>query len=72
MDWKQLEKNWKKMGERIQQKFSELSDEELDRIGGDRQKMQEYLQKHYDLKKEEAEKRLDTFMKGLEDFTERH
>lgn len=67
MDWKKVEKNWQNMGTEFQQKFSKLSDEEIQRIGGDRQMLQKQLEEHYDLNEDEAEKRLDRFVKGLDD-----
>lgn len=66
MEWHKVQKNWNKVKGQFQQKFSKISEEDMKHIGGDRKKMQKYIQKQYGLGTKEAERRLERFVEDLE------
>ena len=52
MEWKQLKGD-------VQKEWGKLTNDELDRIEGDRLKLEGLIQERYGIKQEEAQKKLD-------------
>lgn len=63
MDWNRIEGNWKQWKGRAKEQWGKLSDDDLDRIGGKRDRLVGYLQERYGYGKDEAEKKADEFGK---------
>lgn len=61
MNWDQIEGNWKQFKGKVKEKWGELTDDDLQVIGGKRDKLIGKLQEKYGIAKEEAEKELKTF-----------
>lgn len=61
MNWDQVEGNWKEFKGKVQQKWGQLTDDDLDEIQGKRTELVGKLQKRYGYEKEKAEKELDSF-----------
>lgn len=61
-----LEGNWKQLRGGIREKWGELTDDELDRIAGKRDKLAGVLQEKYGYSQMEAEKHIDDFLKDWE------
>jgi uncharacterized protein YjbJ (UPF0337 family) len=61
MNWDQVEGNWKEFKGKVQQKWGQLTDDDLDQIDGKRTELIGRLQKRYGYAKEQAEKELDSF-----------
>lgn len=61
MNWEQIEGNWKQFkGEALRQ-WGKLTDDELDAIQGNRDKLVGKIQERYGKSKEEAERELDAW-----------
>lgn len=63
MSWNQVEGNWKQFKGKIQEKWGELTDDELDQIAGKRDILLGKIQEKYGLAEGEAEKRIAEFEK---------
>ncbi len=61
MDWNKIEGNWKQWKGRAKEQWGKLSDDDLDRIEGKRDRLVGYLQERYGMAKDEAEQKADEF-----------
>lgn len=66
MNWDQVEGKWKEMKGRVREKWGKLTDDELETIGGKRDKLAGILQQKYGMVKEEAEKQIAQFERTLD------
>jgi uncharacterized protein YjbJ (UPF0337 family) len=57
-----LKGKWKQLKGDAQKKWGKLTDDDLDRIEGNREKMVGTLQERYGYKKDEAERELDAYL----------
>ena len=62
MNWEQIEGNWKQFKGEAQSQWGKLTDDDLDVVEGNHQKLVGKLQERYGYAKEEAEKEVDDFM----------
>ncbi len=62
MNWDSIEGNWKEFKGKLRSKWAKLTDDDLEHIGGKKDILLGRLQQHYGLKKDEAERQLDTFL----------
>lgn len=58
-----LQGNWKQLKGKIQQQWGEITNDELDRIQGNREEMIGLLQEKYGYERQKAERELDAFLK---------
>jgi len=65
MNWDQIEGNWKKLKGRIQQKWGDLTDDDMDRIEGRRDELVGHLQEKKGIAREEAEREVDRWARDL-------
>ncbi|MGI6458381.1 MAG: CsbD family protein [bacterium] len=65
MNWDQLEGNWKQFQGKIQAKWGELTNDDLDVIHGNRKQLIGRIREKYGMKTEEAEREVDTFISSL-------
>ena len=63
MNLDQLQGNWKKLKGEIKSEFGELSDDEIMQAEGESEKLTGLVQEKYGLTKEQAEEKLDSFLK---------
>ncbi len=61
MNWDQVKGNWKQFRGKVQEKWGELTDDELDVVEGRREQLVGVIQEKYGIAKEEAEKQVDEF-----------
>jgi len=61
-----LEGNWKEIRGEIRQRWGELTDDELEQINGQRDKLVGSLQKRYGYSRDEASRQLDDFLNDWE------
>jgi uncharacterized protein YjbJ (UPF0337 family) len=61
MNWDRIEGNWKQLKGRVREQWARLTDDELDRIAGRREKLAGCLQNSYGIAKDEAEKQIRDF-----------
>ncbi|ALK07947.1 CsbD family protein [Blastochloris viridis] len=65
MNWDRIEGNWKMLRGQIQQKWGDLTDDDLDRIEGKRVELIGRLQARYGLARDEAERQVDSWTDTL-------
>jgi uncharacterized protein YjbJ (UPF0337 family) len=63
MNWAQVEGKWKQFRGQVKEKWGRLTDDELDVIAGNRDKLIGKLQEKHGLSKEEAERQLEEWQK---------
>ncbi|NCO20988.1 MAG: CsbD family protein [Rhodobacterales bacterium] len=62
MNWDQIEGNWKMFKGKIQSKWGDLTDDDLDVAEGNREQLEGKIQERYGKTKEEARKEVDKFL----------
>ena len=66
MNWDQIAGEWKNMKGRIREQWGELTDDDMDRIGGKKDQLVGTIQSKYGLAKEETERQVDEFARKAE------
>lgn len=61
MNWDQVGGNWKEIKGKLQQKWGELTDSDIEAIQGKKDELVGRLQKKYGYTKDQAEKEVDQF-----------
>jgi len=64
MNWDQIKGKWHEVKGSIRAKWGELTDDEIEELDGNREKMVGKIQQKYGVAKEEAEKQVDDWTKG--------
>ncbi len=72
MNWDQIEGTWKQMKGDIRKKWAKLTDDDVEYIGGNKDKFIGRLQQRYGHSKEQAESDLDEWQRGLTETADRH
>jgi len=67
MNWDQIEGKWKQAKGSLKTQWGKLTDDDLDVIGGQRDKLVGKLQERYGYAKEDAQKRADEWVKTAGD-----
>lgn len=62
MNWDQIEGNWKQFKGEAQAQWGKLTNDDLDVVEGNHQKLVGKLQERYGYAKEEAEREVDAFI----------
>ena len=65
MNWDLIQGDWKQLTGKVKEKWGKLTDDDLTVIAGKRDQLAGVLQERYGYAKEQAEKELDEFTKGL-------
>ncbi len=63
MYWDRIECNWTEFKGKVKGHWERITDEQLDAIGGRRNRLIESIQEIYDISRDEAEKRLSDWQK---------
>jgi uncharacterized protein YjbJ (UPF0337 family) len=63
--WDQLEGKWKQLKGDIRVKWGELTDDDLEQIAGNRDKLAGKLQERYGIAKDEANRQIDEWADNL-------
>lgn len=66
MNWDTIEGNWKEFRGRVREQWGRLTNDEVDVIGGRRDKLVGKLQEHYGIAREEAERQVREWTDTLE------
>lgn len=61
MNWDQVKGNWKQVKGSIKAQWGRLTDDELDEINGEQEKLLGILQERYGIAREEAERQVRDF-----------
>jgi len=64
MNWDQVAGQWKQLTGSIKQEWGKLTDDDLDYIGGTKDRLVGRLQQKYGLAREEADRRADDWLKA--------
>jgi len=56
---------WKQIRGKVQQKWGDLTNDDLDRINGQRTELEGVLQKRYGYSKEQVSREVDNFLRTL-------
>ena len=67
MNWDQIEGKWKQFKGSVKQQWGKITDDDLDYIGGSRDKFVGKLQERYGLAKEDAERATDEWLAAQAD-----
>ncbi|WP_299968991.1 CsbD family protein [uncultured Roseobacter sp.] len=62
MNWDIIKGNWKQMTGSVKSKWGELTDDEVDQVEGDRERLAGLIQERYGVAKDEAERQIDAFI----------
>ncbi|MCE8003957.1 CsbD family protein [Billgrantia ethanolica] len=65
MNWDQIEGKWKEMKGKARTSWGELTDDELDQVGGKKDELIGKIQQRYGLEREEAERQVDDWANKL-------
>ncbi|MHB1296925.1 MAG: CsbD family protein [Gemmatimonadaceae bacterium] len=66
MNWDQIAGEWKHMKGKVREQWGDLTDDDMDRIGGKKDQLVGTIQSKYGIAKEEAERQVDEFMRKAE------
>ena len=66
MNWESVEGNWKEFKGRVREQWGRLTNDEVDVIGGRRDRLVGKLQEHYGIAREEAERQVREWTDMLE------
>ena len=58
MDWNRIQSNWQQITGKAKEQWGKLTDDQLDIIGGKRERLAGKIQELYGVSKDEAEKQL--------------
>jgi uncharacterized protein YjbJ (UPF0337 family) len=59
VDWNRIEGNWKQLKGKLQEKWGDLTDDDLDKIAGRREQFEGLNQQRYGLTKDQAREQID-------------
>ncbi len=65
MNWDQIEGQWHQVKGSIKSQWGKLTDDDVQSIGGKKEKLLGILQQRYGVVKDEAEKQADTWLSKL-------
>jgi len=65
MNWEQIEGKWKELKGQARTKWGKLTDDDLENVAGKKDMLLGRLQQRYGYKRDQAEKEVDTWIKGL-------
>lgn len=65
MNWDQIEGNWKQFTGKAQEKWGDLTDDEVQRAKGNRTELAGIIQEKYGKTREEAEREVDDWANRL-------
>lgn len=62
MNWDQIQGQWKQFTGNVQTQWGKLTNDDMDVIEGDRQRLAGKIQERYGVEKEEAENQIDRWL----------
>jgi len=69
MNWDQVKGQWMQMKGTVSKKWGKLTDDDLDVIAGERERLVGKIQERYGIAKDEAEKQVETWSASDTDTT---
>lgn len=65
MNWDQVQGNWKQVKGSVKAAWGRLTDDELDEINGEREKLVGIIQERYGMARDEAEREVERRVKSF-------
>jgi uncharacterized protein YjbJ (UPF0337 family) len=65
MNWDRIEGNWKQFKGKAREQWGDLTDDDLDVVGGKRQQLAGKIQERYGLAKDEVDRQIDDWLKRM-------
>ncbi|MDF2235585.1 CsbD family protein [Albimonas sp. CAU 1670] len=62
MNWDQIEGKWKQFTGKAQAEWGKLTDDEVDEVAGNRERLEGKIQERYGVAKEDAQKQVDEWL----------
>lgn len=62
MDWDRIKGNWKQFRGKVKETWGDLTDDELDKIAGQRDQLEGAIQKRYGYEKDRAREEVDNWL----------
>ena len=62
MDWNRVEGNWKQFKGRVKEKWGDLTDDDLDKVNGQRDQLEGVIQERYGIAKDQVRKDIDAWL----------
>lgn len=66
MNWDQIEGNWKQLKGRAQERWGDLTDDDVDRIEGKESRLVGTIQERYGVAREKAEQEVRSWIDSLD------
>lgn len=63
MNWDRAKGNWKQVRGEVRKQWGKLTDDDVDQVAGERDKLVGKIQERYGIARDEAEKRLEDWEK---------
>lgn len=63
MDWDQIERNWKRARGTVKRKWVKLTDDDLNSIDGQRERLEDIIHKRYGFAAEHVRKEVDDWLR---------
>lgn len=70
-NWDKVQANWNQFRGNVKKQWGKLTNDQLDQIEGDRERLVGKVQEVYDLSQEDAEDQVDRFMEANESYLDR-
>ena len=70
MNWDRMEGKWKQLKGGVKERWGKLTDDDLNVIGGKKDQLVGRIQERYGIAKDEAQRQVDEWNKGLPDDSE--
>jgi uncharacterized protein YjbJ (UPF0337 family) len=67
MNWDQIEGKWKQFKGSLREKWSKFTDDDLEAVAGNKDRLVGKVQERYGIGKEEAEKQVETWSSALKE-----
>jgi len=65
MNWDRFEGNWKQFKGKVQRQWGNLTNDDLEGVGGSRKELAGKLQERYGIARDEAERQIDDWLKRM-------
>jgi uncharacterized protein YjbJ (UPF0337 family) len=65
MNWDRIEGNWKQFTGKVQQRWAELTDDDLQKVQGKRTELVGRIQERYGYAKDQAEREVDDWLRTM-------
>jgi uncharacterized protein YjbJ (UPF0337 family) len=65
MNWDQIKGNWTSLKGKVKEQWGDLTDDDIDRLAGQKDQLVGEIQRRYGCSREEAETQVETWSKRL-------